>query len=147
MFAKVPCHLCVASLGTTHGLGRHRGTIERNTEMALKPARDAVVDAGAYTFTVIQATPKVEDPATGKQKVNAEQVPLWTIDCLRVGNDGAGVVSVTVAAVTRPTVMGAATFDGLRVGLWLQRGREGGGLYWVADAVRPAGGPERPKSV
>lgn len=114
--------------------------------MALKPARDAVVQAGAYTFTVIQVTPKVEDPATGKQKLNADQVPLWTVDCLRVGQDGASVVSVTVPASTQPSVLGAAVFEGLRVGMWLQRGREGGGMYWTADAVRPAG-PERPKGV
>ena len=113
--------------------------------MALKPARDAVVSTDAYTFTVIQVTPKVADPASGQQKTTAEGLPLWTVDCLRTGADGAAVLSVTVAAPSQPSVLGAATFDGLRVGLWLQRGREGGGLYWTADSVRPAGGPERPK--
>lgn len=115
-------------------------------KMALKPARDAMVSTDAYAFTVIQVTPKVGDPASGQQKANAEGVPLWTVDCLRTGVDGAAVVSVTVASATQPTVLGPAAFEGLRVGLWLQRGREGGGLYWTADAVRAAGGPERPRS-
>ncbi|MCB9430235.1 MAG: hypothetical protein H6524_15670 [Actinobacteria bacterium] len=115
--------------------------------MALKPARDAAVSTDAYEFTVIQVTPKVTDPATGKQKTTSEGMPLWTVDCLRTGLDGAAVVSVTVPSPTKPTVVGPATFEGLRVALWLQRGREGGGLYWTADAVRGvAGGPERPRS-
>jgi hypothetical protein len=113
--------------------------------MALKPARDAAVNTDAYTFTVIQVTAKMGDPASGQQKMTGEGVPLWTVDCLRTGADGAAVLSVTVAAQTQPSVLGTATFDGLRVGLWLQRGREGGGLYWTADSVRPAAGPERPK--
>lgn len=128
-------------------MGEPQGQNELEIAVALKPARDALVSASAYTFTVIQVTAKVDDPTTRKQKVNADEVPLWTVDCLRVGDDGAAVVSVTVPAVTQPSVLGPATFDGLRVGLWLQRGREGGGLYWTADKVRPAGTPERPKGV
>ena len=114
--------------------------------MALKPARDALVNTEEYTFTVIQVNPKVADPATGQQKLSAEGTPLWTVDCLRTGSDGAAIVSVTVPSTQQPNVLGPASFTGLRVALWLQRGREGGGLYWVADSVRLATGPERPKA-
>lgn len=78
--------------------------------MALKPARDAAVSTDAYEFTVIQVTPKVTDPATGKQKTTSEGMPLWTVDCLRTGLDGAAVVSVTVPSPTKTDCRRASHF-------------------------------------
>lgn len=115
--------------------------------MALKPARDALVNGDVYAFTAIQVTAKVADPTSRQQKTNSEGVPLWTVDCLRTGKDDPAVISVTVPAKAEPNVIGPVIFEGLQVGLWLQRGREGGGLYWTAQGVNAVGRPGRPTSV
>ena len=112
--------------------------------MALKAATTVIPAEGAYTFTVVQVEPKQDGfGADAEQKKSAEGVPLWTVDALRQSADGADLVSVTVPAASKPTVLGLARFENLRAGLWLGEKARQGGLFWQAEAVQPAQQPRR----
>lgn len=113
--------------------------------MALKPAT-TVIPADAYGYTVVQVEEKKDGlGASATQKVTPEGVPVWTVDALRAGPEGADLLSVSVPSPAKPEVMGPARFTGLRAGLWLGEKSRQGGLYWQADAVQPANAQPQPK--
>lgn len=113
--------------------------------MALKPAT-TVIPADTYTYTVVQVEAKTEFGKDGLQKQSPEGVPLWTVDALRHGPDGAALVSVTVPASTQPNFSGSATFENLRSGMWFGDRPKQGGLFWQADSVAPANQSRRSSS-
>lgn len=106
--------------------------------MALKPAT-TVIPADVYGYTVVQVEEKRDGiGAAATQKVTPEGIPVWTVDALRTGPEGADLLSVSVPAPAKPEAMGQARFTGLRAGLWLGEKSRQGGIYWQADAVAPA---------
>ena len=112
--------------------------------MALKPAT-TVIPADSYSYVAVQTVAKLDGIGdSAPQKTTPEGTPLWTVDALRTAPDGAAdIISVTVPAAQNPGVAGPVTFDNLRAGLWLGERARQGGLFWQADAVKPANSASR----
>lgn len=108
--------------------------------MALKAAASVIPAEGSYQYTVVQVGPKMAGLGDGAEQKTREGVPLWTVEALRTGPEGADLVSVTVAAPKPPEVTGPASFQGLRAGLWLGDKPRQGGIFWQADGVSAARG-------
>lgn len=81
--------------------------------------RSIPVDTMAVAFKAVEVTPKTD--REGTQKVNFENVPQWTIQCMAVPLVGkAELVDVTVAARTAPelAVLAEIDFTGLVARSW-----------------------------
>ena len=98
--------------------------------------RSIPIDTTGMTFTVIAVVEATD--ADGRQRMNADRVPLWTVQAL-VQHDGRPeVIEVRIpsAAQPRPPVMGGASFVGLRATPWSIEGRSG--VSFSAQAVNAA---------
>jgi hypothetical protein len=106
--------------------------------MSIRPATLVSVDTTQCGFTAIQVTPKMDREGNQKQDT-VTNLPVWSVDVLRATAEGADVLAVSIAAATKPAVTGPVRFDGLEAGVWTASDRPGGGMWFRAAAVHPAG--------
>jgi len=99
------------------------------------------VDLRSVTVQAILVNARTDNGrADGTPKTDEKGRQLWAIDCLAIGPNLTGTLTVTVAANTKPVLSGAVSFTDLEVGAWQSDSGRRGGLYWRASAVRQAGG-------
>jgi len=98
---------------------------------------------GATIQVVAIAGKTIDGRPESEQKKNDKGLPLWSVDAFVTFMTGElGTMSVTIPSAQKPTVLGPARLEGLKVGQWISDSGRSGGLYWQATAVYAAKGGE-----
>lgn len=91
-------------------------------------------------LTFLASAPKIADRATGLQKTNANDVPVWSVQVLVAATDDrqAELETISVPAKSAPAFdpMTPVSFENLRGFFWQMNGRAG--VSMSAESVAPA---------